>query len=324
MSAPSVSVPAQPARFAPRAVRELVATYERRHAPEHLPIRGSADRVATNAMPLDNATAGDVSFLGHNATSGSLCIDNSGAGIVVCTEEAAMGVTRDTVTLLLSPEPRLTFARILDGSFASARLAGVHPTAWVHPDAMVASDAYVGAFAVVQQDCVVGPECVLHAHVCLYPGTRLGARVIVHAGAVIGADGFGYHRNVTGTLEKFPHLGGVQIHDDVEIGANACIDRGTLGDTVVEARTRIDNLVHIAHNVVIGADCAVVAHAMIAGSARIDAGAWIAPGATILDGGVCVGAGATVGMGAVVLKHVPAHTVVVGNPARTLAPKSLP
>jgi UDP-3-O-[3-hydroxymyristoyl] glucosamine N-acyltransferase len=162
---------------------------------------------------------------------------------------------------------------------------------------------------------VLGEDSVLYAGVHLYAGVRIGRRVTIHAGTVIGADGFGYERALGGELTKFPHLGGVVIEDEVEIGANTCIDRGTLADTVVGRGARIDNLVHLAHNTRIGEHAAVIAHAMVGGSTQIGARAWIAPSACLRDR-IAIGDDAVVGLGAVVTRAVPAGATVFGNPAR--------
>jgi UDP-3-O-[3-hydroxymyristoyl] glucosamine N-acyltransferase len=241
--------------------------------------------------------------------------------VVICSQAVAAMVDAVDVTLLLAPVPRLAFARITAALFAPPAPTGRHRTAVVHPTAVVHDTAYLGAHTVVGADCEVGPGTVLHAGVILHERVRVGAHVTIHSGSVLGADGFGYHRNESGVLERLPHFGGVRIEDHVEIGANACIDRGTLDDTVVRARARIDNLVHIAHNADVGEDAAVIAHAMVAGSARIGPRAWIAPGALIRDGGLTIGADAVVGLGAVVLRSVPAGSTVVGNPARALEAK---
>ncbi len=285
-------------------------------------IRGDAMRAVDAALPIDRAASTDVTFCTRDAERGAALIDASHAGVVLCLSSAADLVTRSDVTLLITATPRLSFSRLLTQFFAPAPRRGRHPTAWVHPNARVADDVYLGAYVVVDDDCEIGSGSVLHAHVCLYPGSRIGARVTLHAGVIIGADGFGHERNADGRLEKFPQLGGVQIGDDVEIGANSCISCGTLTDTIVESGVRMDNLVHIAHNVIVGADAVLTANAMVAGSARIGARAWIAPSASIMDGGVSIGTDAIVGMGAVVLRSVADNAVVVGNPARALDRKT--
>lgn len=139
-----------------------------------------------------------------------------------------------------------------------------------------------------------------------------GDRVKTHATSVIGKEGFGFHKGV-----RFPHIGHVQLHDDVEIGAHSCVDRGAIGSTVIWHRTKIDNLVHIAHNVRIGSDCQVVAGAVIGGSAVIGDRVFIGMGALIKNK-VRIGNDAIIGMGAVVTKDVPAGETWVGNPARKL------
>jgi len=163
---------------------------------------------------------------------------------------------------------------------------GIHPTALVTLGARVAQDASIGAQAVIEAGASVGArthigagasigrgveigaECVIHPRVTIYPDVRIGNRVVVHSGAVIGADGFGYVF-AEGCHQKFPQLGKTIIEDDVEIGANTTIDRGSLGDTVIGQGSKIDNQVQIAHNVCVGRHCVIAAQVGIAGSVRI-------------------------------------------------------
>lgn len=219
-----------------------------------------------------------------SARKGSLTFNtgeyrDTNASVVICSE----GIPPPGQAFLLVENPRLAFIRAVRRFF--------HPEAeetWIHPSAQIN-----------------------------WPVVTLGERVRVGPGAAIGFSGFGYERNEKGAYEHFPHLGRVIIGDDVDIGANTCIDRGSLGDTVIGDGTKIDNLVHIAHNAQIGKNCIIVAHSCISGSARIGDGAWIAPHGCVRDG-ITVGEGATVGMGSVVTKDVPPGVVVVGIPARRL------
>jgi UDP-3-O-[3-hydroxymyristoyl] glucosamine N-acyltransferase len=205
----------------------------------------------------------------------------------------------------------------VDAFFSPPPPRGIHATATIDPRAELGDDVYIGPGAYIGE-CVIGAGSVIHGRAYLYSGTRLGRRVIVHAGAVLGADGFGYQRDENLEFAKFPHLGGVVVEDDVEIGANTCIDRGTLADTLIREGAKIDNLVHIAHNVVIGRHAAVIAHAMIGGSTRIGDYAWVAPCACVRDG-LTIGDRATIGLGAVVVKDVAPGETVMGAPARDAA-----
>jgi len=185
----------------------------------------------------------------------------------------------------------------------------IHPTAVVHSSAMVAFTVRVEARAVINENveigegtrvgsgCAIGAgvkigrECEIYPNVTIYPGTSLGDRVIVHAGAVLGSDGFGYVRDrKTGHYEKFPQVGHLIIEDDVEIGANATVDRGALDETRIRRGAKIDNLVHIGHNCQIGEDVVIAAQTGLSGSITIEKGA-------VLGGQVGIGEHATIGEG---------------------------
>ena len=218
--------------------------------------------------------------------------------------------------LVLVREPRLTYIRLLQSFFVEKPHYGIHDTALVHPDAEIDAEVYVGPYAVLGR-CKVGQGSWLDGFCKIGDGTIIGRNVKIHSGVVIGKDGFGYSKNERGVLERFPHLGGVIIEDDVEIGANSCVDRGTLGNTILRQGVKIDNLVHVAHNVVIGRNSAVVAQSMIGGSVSIGDNAWIAPSVCMRDG-VSVGDGAFIGLGALITKDVPPREVWAGVPAKKI------
>jgi len=184
----------------------------------------------------------------------------------------------------------------------------------------VGDGARIGARSVVLpgvfigEDCVIGDECVLFPNVTLYHQTIIASRVRIHGGTVIGADGFGYVR-IGETTVKVPQVGNVEIEDDVEIGANCTIDRAKTGSTVIGARTKIDNLVHIAHNVKVGQDCIIVAGTGVAGSAQLGRGVTLAGQVGIKDH-TKVGDGAIVFGQSAPFGDVPAGEVVSGTPAR--------
>jgi UDP-3-O-[3-hydroxymyristoyl] glucosamine N-acyltransferase len=197
---------------------------------------------------------------------------------------AREGIALEGKTILRSAQPKVAFAKaaaLLLGSPPIA--AGIHPTAIVAALARVAADAGVGPYAVIGEDahvgagtqigahavigagCWIGENCRIHPRVTLYGGVRIGHRVEIHSGAVIGADGFGYALG-EGKYWKFPQAGIVEIGDDVEVGANTTIDRGSLDDTRIAEGVKLDNLVHVGHNCQIGAHTVVAAQAGLSGS----------------------------------------------------------
>ena len=178
----------------------------------------------------------------------------------------------------------------IDASAFVSPEARVHPEAWVGPGAVVEPRASVGArseihaHAFVGEGVAIGEDTVIHPNVTLYAGTRIGSRVRIHAGAVLGSDGFGFPRAEDGTLRKVPQVGVVEVEDDVEIGANCTIDRATLETTRVGRGTKIDNLVQIGHNARIGADCCIMGQVGISGSVRIGNFATLCGQVGIADG----------------------------------------
>jgi UDP-3-O-[3-hydroxymyristoyl] glucosamine N-acyltransferase len=185
----------------------------------------------------------------------------------------------------------------------------IHPTAKIGDNVRLGKFCVIGAHVEVGDDTVIGNNTtIMHA--------KIGKRCQIGSSATIGGDGFGFEDEGENVI-SFPHLGGVIIGDDVRIGSSTCIDRASLGNTIIQDRVKIDNLVHVAHNVVIGRSSKVVAMSFIGGSTKIGKNAWIAPGAVLRDW-VDVGNDALVGMGAVVTKSVLDNESVIGNPAKPI------
>jgi UDP-3-O-[3-hydroxymyristoyl] glucosamine N-acyltransferase len=249
---------------------------------------GDPETVLRRIAPLEGAGADSIGFLSNPRYLAQLQASAAGCVIVAPALRESV-VSRQSA--IVSADPYLYYARLTQWWTRHARAplaTGVHPSAVVEPGALVHSQAHVGALAYIGSGAVigrgasVGPQCHvgaravvgedtrLAAQVVIGEGCRIGARGVVHSGAVIGADGFGF-APVEGRWEKIEQLGTVEIGDDVEIGANTCIDRGALRDTVIEQGVKLDNLVHIAHNVVVGAHTAMAACVGIAGSTRIGA-----------------------------------------------------
>ncbi len=293
-------------------------------------LAGTHTAIVDGIAPLDRATARDLSFLA-TAKYASL-FEQSRAGIVLVTAEleSAPGACTTRVVVksphdaLLSLIPRFYRAPVRD--------AGVHPTAIVAKSARIGAGATVEAYAVINDGAEVGDrawvgshsvvgagvkigaDVRLLPHVTLYPGAILGDRVTVHSGARIGSDGFGYVFR-GGAHEKIPHVGRCLVGNDVEIGANSAIDRGSIDDTVIGDGTKIDNLVHIGHNVRVGRLCLLMAQVGVAGSSRVEDGAILA-GQVGIAGHLTVGAGARLAAQAGVISDVPAGETWGGYPAR--------
>ncbi|HTY83847.1 MAG TPA: UDP-3-O-(3-hydroxymyristoyl)glucosamine N-acyltransferase [Silvibacterium sp.] len=241
--------------------------------------------------------------------------------------------------LLLVKNPRLAFARtaqllrteeahpavhptaVIDGSAVLARRVSVGPYAVIEAEAKIGEGSSIGAGAVIGQGVVIGRDCRIYPRVVIYSGTELGERVVVHAGAVLGSDGFGYVRDeVTGEYTQFPQQGRLIVEDAVEIGANTTIDRGALDETRISRGVKIDNLVHVGHNVHVGKDVVIAAQTGISGSCSIGNNA-------IVGGQVGIGDHATIGeqvilgSGSGVLTHKKVNgpgIVFWGRPARPL------
>ncbi|QPQ54429.1 UDP-3-O-(3-hydroxymyristoyl)glucosamine N-acyltransferase [Allosphingosinicella flava] len=282
-------------------------------------IRGDSLRRSFEVAPLHSLREGQLGFLSRLPADDALAdlVTRTSAATIICNEKIASSWPEASeTTLIVAQNPRLSFMRAV-GRFFSQKdwERGIHPTATVDGSAKIDPSAAIGAHCVIGPGCVVGADTRVHPHVVLVADVKVGRRVTIAGGTVIGADGFGYERNEHGELEKFPHIGGVVIDDDVEIGSNTSIDRGTLEATWIKARARIDNQVHIAHNVVVGMDVAIIAQSMIGGGVRIGDRAWIAPSATIINQ-VAIGKDAVVGLGAVVVKSVEDGATVMGSPAQ--------
>jgi UDP-3-O-[3-hydroxymyristoyl] glucosamine N-acyltransferase len=242
---------------------------------------GDGDCEIIGIAPLEAASAGQMSFLSHPKYQAQLA--SSEAGCVIVSPDMA-DVARQRGNCIIADNPYLYFARLTQlwrrqGSGRS--VAGVHPTAVVHPDAAVDPTAVIGPLCVIESGAVIGAHTRLYSRVTVGEGCKIGARCIVHPGVVIGADGFGFAKDGEQWV-KIEQLGAVVIGDDVEIGANTCIDRGALQDTVLEDGVKLDNLIQIGHNVRVGRNTAMAGCAGVAGSATIGANCTVGGGAIVL------------------------------------------
>ena len=236
------------------------------------------------------------------------------------------------ITRIVVDDPMRAMSTVAHALTVHDRAHGVDPTVRLGPGTTLGDDCCIGAYtviganvtigagvdigplSVVESDCHIGEQSRLEARVVLHEGVQVGRRVQIKAGAVIGGQGFGFLSSAKGH-DRIPQTGGCVIEDDVEIGAGTCIDRGSLDDTVIGQGTKIDNLVHVAHNVRIGKHCLIMAGVGIAGSTRLGDGVVLA-GQAGLAGHLTVGDGARVGAQAGVIASLPEGAAVSGYPAR--------
>lgn len=285
-----------------------------------------------DVAPLADAGPDDLALLADRRYLPAL--EESRAGALLVQEALLEQVEGTDVPAVVVADAHRALVPLLELLHPPAAVpVGIHPTAvlgrgvslgtdvWVGPYAVlgdgvvVADRARVGPHAAVGDGCRIGEESVLNPGVVLYAGTVVGRRVVVHAGARLGVDGFGYAVGDDGAFRKIPQVGRVVVEDDVEIGANACIDRGSIGDTVVGAGSKLDNLVHLAHNVRLGAGCAFAAMVGVAGSVRIGRGV-VAGGQAGISGHLSIGDGARLAAQAGVIGDIPAGETWMGYPAR--------
>lgn len=293
-------------------------------------VHGDAEATVHGVAPLDRATAGHLTFLGVAKYAPQFA--SCGASVALVSPELAEAPGGVAARIVVA-RPQEAMLRVLPRLFAPApRKVGIDPSArigrgavlgaevWIGPYVIIGDGARIGdrvqldSHVVVGDGVVIGDDAHLYPHVTAYPGTSLGARVVAHAGVRLGNDGFGYVW-ARGAHQKIPHVGRCVIEDDVEIGANTTIDRGSIDDTVIGAGTKIDNLVMIAHNVRVGRLCLIVAQTGISGSTHLGDGCVIG-GQAGIAGHHQIGAGARIGAQAGVFGDVPPGETWSGYPAR--------
>jgi len=293
--------------------------------------QGDGQHELRGVAALESAGPGDLVFAEGDRALGRAEACSAGCVLV------AGGILLPGRTTIEVAHPKLAFIRAVEALLPrAAPVSGIHPTAIIAADAQLGKGVSVGPYVVIERGvkvgeathlgagvCLgegveVGAHCVLFPRVVAYPGARIGDRVILHAGVVVGSDGFGYIF-AEGRYHKFPQLGQVIIEDDVEIGSNSTIDRGSLGTTVIGQGTKLDNLVHVAHNVHIGKNCVIAAQTGISGSVEIGEQAVIGGQVGVgdhvrIEGGTIIGSQAGILPGKIVRRGL----FVWGTPARPL------
>ncbi|MDP7010033.1 MAG: UDP-3-O-(3-hydroxymyristoyl)glucosamine N-acyltransferase [Verrucomicrobiota bacterium] len=290
-------------------------------------VQGDRTMPLTGFQAADRAKSGDLTFA-ENRTFFERAEQSAASAIIV-----DKSFTSERKVLILVPSARLAFAKVVPlfypepgpptGIHSSAIIsdkAHVHPEACIGAHVIICDNVRIGARSVlhgnnyIDEDCIIGEDSAIFHNVTLYPRTEIGNRVRIHAGTIIGSDGFGYVQE-GGKHLKVPQIGNVEIDDDVEIGANVTIDRGALGPTHIGSGTKIDNLVQVAHNVSTGENCLVVAQAGVAGSTKLGNSVILA-GQVGLAGHLRIGDNVTIAAQSGVMRDIRKGEKWFGTPAQ--------
>lgn len=268
-----------------------------------------------------------LSFYGEDSEiSGVSTLDDQRPGYLVFSKETDASLEGSIVvepankftdsaninyTSIISENPRLDFIRLLDILATKTGFSTYEFKSKIH------KSVSLGPNVVIESGCIIGENVIIEANTVIHSGTTIGANTRIRSCSSIGGDGFGFERLANGTPVKFPHLGGVDIGKNVEIGACAAIARGTLSNTIIDNYAKIDNLVHIAHNVHVKKGAFIIACAEVSGGVEVGEYAWLAPNSCTHQK-IKIGDGAIIGLGAVVTKDVANKTIWAGNPAKKL------
>jgi UDP-3-O-[3-hydroxymyristoyl] glucosamine N-acyltransferase len=284
-------------------------------------VLGSVDGYISQADPVSDASESSISFCVETNADALDTIRKSRARVIICSDTLEF-IEEDFKgkMLILVSNPRLAFTRVLKTHFQEKVKYGIDSTsvidkhARIHPNVFIGPHCYIGK-------CQIDEGTVIHGHVHIYSGVKIGKRVIINAGTVIGTEGMSFATNERGEREFFPHLHGVIIEDDVWIGANASITRGVLRDTIIGQGTKIGAYCNIGHHTTIGKHCLIIVNTVTGGGCNIGDYTQISLGVCIRDR-VTIGSNTIIGMGSVVTKDIGDGWVAYGIPAKEIKRRS--
>jgi UDP-3-O-[3-hydroxymyristoyl] glucosamine N-acyltransferase len=298
-----------------------------------------------NVATIQQGRKQDLCYCSFDGEEAISIISKSNAGIILCKSSLKKLIDQNYESLFLSSDfstngkqlvlvdnPRAAFIKIINkiynkdkrsilGSNDFSNSNGISPTATISQSATIGSNCHIGNYAVIGKDCQIGDNTVISDRAVMVQKCKIGDNCLIEPGVTIGADGFAYERDAkTLELERFPHIGGVTIGSNVEICANTSIARGSLSDTVIGDGTKLDALVHVAHNVIIGRNCELTAGTIIGGSATLGDTCWTGLNSTVKNK-VKIGNKVIVAAGACVIFDVPDEDIVAGVPAKSIKHK---
>ena len=283
-------------------------------------ISEGSERQIKAISSISEARESDLAMCYYEKEKGVSMISQSSAGMILCAKSMQGRVHPKDARqqLIFLDNPRYAFVKIMNQIYNKKNTAGVSASSVISETAEIGSDCYIGDYTVIGDNCIIGDNSMIGSRVSLQ-NCRSGNNSIIQSGVTIGEDGFAFERNADGELERFPHIRGVKIGDNVEVGANTNIARGSLSDTIIGNGTKVADMVHIGHNILIGKHCQIAAGTAIEGSTKIGDMCWTGLNSTLRK--VHVGNNVIVGCGAVVLHDVPDGDIVAGVPAKSIKDK---
>lgn len=267
-----------------------------------------------NLADIRHINATTLDWVGLHKTNSQEIAEQSLAQVILVGSDVVYSkkLQAQNKTLIVVTKPKTALAVVGNAFFVEHEKPGIHPTAIIDPEAKIGKEVYIGPYVVIGK-ATIGDYCRICSFVKIYDNVKMGHHCYIKDGSIIGGPGFGFEIDEDGNRFRFPQIGSVVMGNYVEIGANNCVDRGALSDTIIEDYTKSDNLCHIAHNDHIGKNVMLTAGVVFSGSVTVGDETWLAPGTVIRDG-KSIGRNSMTGMGTVVVKNIPDHELWAGNP----------
>jgi UDP-3-O-[3-hydroxymyristoyl] glucosamine N-acyltransferase len=283
-------------------------------------LEGSFNKI-NGFSSIEEATEHDLSFCSSKGMEAISSISKSSAAFILCNSGMQGAISpRPSKGLIFVDDARIAFIKIVNHVQKKEKVSAISEYAVISKSAKIGSDCQIGPFTFIGDNCVIEDNTIIYDRVSLIRNCKIGQNCIIWSGVTIGADGFGFERLNSGQLERFPHLKGVIIGNNVEICPNSAIARGSLSDTKIGDETKIDALVSIAHNVQIGRSCLLTEGTIVGGSVKIGDECWLGLNSTIKQK-VKIGNNVLIAAGACVLHDVPDQDIVAGIPAKSIKEK---